>query len=203
MKETYGIFKKFAADNDLKFEIKHKKLEVVAIFGSNNIVYEIARLRREEYINSSSHVPSIVSFTECVEEDAKRRDFTINSMYYDRHNSSIIDPLGGMQDLKNRLVKTVLDADKTLAVDPARIIRLVELAARFNLGVENSTLNAAKKYAGNVFNLSKDRLKKELDRLYIDNKYGEDYNEYLKRVNRLFSDLGLKKLISTENWNKL
>ena len=183
---------RFATMNNIKHEIKNKKLQVVALFYENNC-YEIARLRREEYSSKFTHTPDKVLFTEDVTEDAKRRDFTANSVYYVTHSNEIIDPFAGVKDIKEKRLRTVLKPEDTLSVDPARIIRMVELSARFDFKIDKETLSVAKMYADNVNKLSKPRLKKELERLYQSNKYmGENELEYFNRVNNLINNkLGL------------
>ena len=181
----------FANKNLIEYEIKNKKLEVVSL-SSGDCCYEIARMRSEEYDSNFAHTPTKISFTDDVIEDAKRRDFTANSIYYATHNNSIIDPFDGVVDVKEKIVRTVLTPDETLSVDPARIIRMVELAARFGFAIEKHTLIAAKKYACNINKLTKQRRKKELERLYQCNKYnGESKFDYLNAVESLIKELDI------------
>ena len=71
----------FLVGYNLNFEIKNEMLQVVSFWQKNDRIYEYARMRSEEYQNKNSHVPSKISFVGKVEEDAKRRDFTINSIF--------------------------------------------------------------------------------------------------------------------------
>ena len=190
----------FAKKNGLSHEVKNKKLEVVAIWKFSQKVYELARLRREFYSSNEQHTPSFVEFTSSVEEDAKRRDFTINSVYYTTHSNEIIDPVGGAQDVINKRLRTVRPPEETLAVDPARIIRLVELAARFDLEVDDHTMNIARQQAKNVSKLSFARKEKELDRLRLENKYGENGRDYKRRVMALAKGLELDLSNFGINW---
>lgn len=189
----------FAVLNNIDYVIKNNKLEVVSL-SSGECCYEIARMRREIYASKFTHNPTEVTFTVDVAEDAKRRDFTANSVYYATHNNSIVDPFCGVGDIEKKIVKTVLLPEQTLSVDPARIIRMIELSARFKFNIDEESFNIAKKYACNINKLSKTRLKKELERLYQTNKYsGESDGEYLNRVSLLVKDLG----VSLEIRNKM
>lgn len=185
--------KEFLKQNNLKYEVKNQKLQVVSFWENNNKIYEYARMRREEYADKNSHTPSNVEFENKVEEDAKRRDFTTNSIYYVRHSTELIDPYMGVEDIKKGLLKTVLDPIDTLKVDPARIIRLVEISCRFNFKIDKDILLVLKQKSNNIFKLSENRLKKELSRLYETNKYLSEGSDYLVKVSKLLKDIGIEE----------
>src|SRR6185436_10288318 len=73
------------------------------------------------------------------EEDARRRDFTINGLFYDIETAEVIDHVAGMVDLEARLVRTIGDPDIRLREDPVRILRAIKFAARCNLTIEPET----------------------------------------------------------------
>ena len=181
-----------------QFEIKNKKLQVLSFRIGEDKIYEYARLRKEVYQEKDTHTPSKVEFVSEVSEDAKRRDFTINSVYYDRHSSAIIDPVGGIDDLKGGVVRPVL-GEETFKVDPARIIRFIELLARFDLSASQEVLDWAKKYAQNVGKLKQERLNKETLRLQISEKYLEEDSNYLRRVKTYLKELNLQNVIKIDN----
>lgn len=181
----------FATKFGVKCEVKNKKLEVVAFLYENKI-YEHARMRTEIYADKTSHNPSEVFFTDSVEEDVKRRDFTINSIYYATHNSTIIDPVLGVEDIRKQIVQTVLNPKQTLSVDPTRILRMIELVARFDLALEEKTKQMAYIFANNVLKLSKSRLKKEVNRLLFSPKYGENKESYINKVKKLLAEFKIE-----------
>jgi len=76
------------------------------------------------------------------EEDAFRRDFTINALFYDIANFSIIDYVGGLQDLDARLIRCIGDPDDRFLEDPVRMLRAVVLAARLQFSIDEPVLDA-------------------------------------------------------------
>ena len=110
-----------------KFEVKNinSSVGVMAIFGKRR--FEHATFRREIY-ESESHMPDSIEFIKSLDEDARRRDFRINAIYYDILEGSFIDPLGGIDDLKQRKITTVKVPKIVFNDDPERILRLVRFA---------------------------------------------------------------------------
>jgi len=85
-----------------------------------------------------------------LEDDAWRRDFTINALYYDVRDFSVLDYTGGMQDLKARLIRVIGDPEQRYREDPVRMLRAVRLAAKLDFSIEEHSARAIK--------LLKDRL---------------------------------------------
>ena len=195
---TYEEVKQFLANNKIKYEVKNRKLEVIGFKVGEERSYEYARLRKEEYLEKDTHTPSKVSFVDEVTEDAKRRDFTVNSVYYDRHSNSILDPVGGVCDIRTKTLNPVLGED-SFQVDPARIIRFIEVVARHELNVSDEIWDWAKKYAKDVELLSEARLRKECLRLFHEEKYENEKNEYLWRVNSIILKLNLQDKLKNDN----
>ena len=191
---TIEEIKQFLVDNNIYYVVKNSKLEVIGFSNNSEVNYEYARMRKEEYKNSYSHVPYKIEFVESVEEDSKRRDFSINSIYYDRHNRSLLDPCGGINDIKNKTIRPVL-GEETFVVDPARIIRFVEIVSRFNLKVSDEVWQWVKKYSSGIKKLGDKRLLKEVQRLKEEYKYKEEKPDYLKRVLETLRILNLQELL--------
>ena len=95
-------------------------------------------------------------------EDAVRRDFTVNALFYDVSNFTVIDYVGGIEDLRNRLIRTIGDPDVRFQEDPVRMLRACELAGR--LGVAPSTLSRVLRGASGVTPEMALRLSKALGR---------------------------------------
>ena len=79
------------------------------------------------------------------EEDALRRDFTINSLFYDLNNQDVLDHADGMGDLRRKLIRTIGDPEIRFREDPIRILRAIKFAARLGFGIEPKTLAAVHK----------------------------------------------------------
>src|SRR5919199_235347 len=90
--------------------------------------------------------PSEVRFT-TAEEDAQRRDFTINGLFSDPTEGRIIDYVGGQEDLKNKLLRAIGDPDRRFEEDHLRLLRAVRFAARFGLDIEPHTSDAIRSHA--------------------------------------------------------
>jgi tRNA nucleotidyltransferase/poly(A) polymerase len=99
------------------------------------------------------------------EEDALRRDFTVNGLFYDVASGKIIDVVDGLSDLRARLVRTIGDPDVRFPEDPVRIIRAVKFAARLGLAIEPLTRAAAVRHRGLLAACSVARVLEELYRL--------------------------------------
>ena len=99
------------------------------------------------------------------EEDARRRDFTINGLFYDLETGQVIDYVNGMVDLQDRLVRTIGDPDIRFREDPVRILRAVKFAARCNLTIEPETYRRMLEHAGEIQKCAQARVSEEFYRL--------------------------------------
>src|SRR3569832_989877 len=99
------------------------------------------------------------------EEDARRRDFTINGLFYDIATAEVIDHVGGMADLEARLVRTIGDPDIRLREDPVRILRAVKFAARCNLSIEPETYRRMMEHRQELTKCAQARVSEEYYRL--------------------------------------
>ncbi len=99
------------------------------------------------------------------EEDAKRRDFTINGMFFDPVKLELIDYVGGRADLDAKILRAIGDASARFTEDKLRILRAVRMATRFDLAIEPETLAAAKRMAAEIRVVSAERIAEELRKL--------------------------------------
>ncbi len=99
------------------------------------------------------------------EEDAVRRDFTINGLFYDPKKKEILDYIGGVKDARKKLLKTIGDPVKRFRQDPVRMIRLLKFKARFNFKIEPNTLAALRKCKKEIVKSSQARILEELFRM--------------------------------------
>ena len=130
---------------------------------------------RVDQTYSDKRHPDSVKYTKSLEEDLKRRDFTINSMAMSA-NGEIFDPFKGKKDLKEKLIRAVGDPEERFNEDALRLMRAVRFAAQLNFQIEEKTKEMIRKLSKNLQFVSKERLRDELKKLVMsDNpKYGFD-----------------------------
>ena len=153
------------------FKIKNKALGTGVIFDGTE-EYEYSCFREEEYADGGDRMPIKVNFIKYVRQDAKRRDFTCNSLYYDIKKDKILDFYGGIEDIKRKVLKTVETPEFVLSHDGLRILRLFRFQCELNFKIDKETLNTAIKYAYNAKEISGERVVYEITRiLHSDKRY--------------------------------
>ncbi len=135
---------------------KHGTIGVVL----DGMVYEITTFRKEGGYQDSRH-PDWVEFVPDIREDLARRDFTVTAMAY-HPKTGYIDPFGGQQDLKNKVLRAVGHAPTRFQEDALRILRGVRFAVRFGLTPERDTMDAMLSLAPLMDQLAKERIFQEL-----------------------------------------
>ena len=123
-------------------------------------VVEVATFRTDVSYEDGRR-PTAVKFT-TAEEDAKRRDFTINGLFLDPVENRVIDYVGGQQDLRERILRAIGDPDERFAEDHLRLLRAVRFAARFGLTIEPTTAQAIRSHAAQLIRISPERIAEEL-----------------------------------------
>ncbi len=98
-------------------------------------------------------------------EDARRRDFTINGLFYDVEREEVIDHVGGLADLDAKLVRTIGDPEVRFQEDPVRMLRAIKFAARLEFGFEEATWKAMLRWRGEISKCAPPRLLEEMHRL--------------------------------------
>ncbi len=98
-------------------------------------------------------------------EDARRRDFTINGLFYDVEREEVIDHVGGLADLDARLIRTIGDPDIRFQEDPVRMLRAIKFAARLGFGFEPATWRALLRWRSEISKCAPPRLLEEVHRL--------------------------------------
>ncbi len=125
---------------------------------------EVATFRSDIGYSDGRH-PDEVRFSTSPEEDAKRRDFTINGMLLDPMTGDVLDYVGGQADLAAGIIRTIGDPERRFAEDKLRMMRAVRFAARFGYTMEPQTLSAIKKLAPLIHQVSRERVRDELTRM--------------------------------------
>lgn len=134
---------------------------VTVMLGRNG--YEVTTYRIDGKYEDSRH-PESVEFTPKLEEDLKRRDFTINAMAYnDEHG--VVDIFDGVGDLQRKIIRCVGNAHDRFDEDALRILRAVRFSAQLGFGIEENTARAAKGLAVNLKRISSERIHTEFNKM--------------------------------------
>lgn len=156
---------------------KHGTIGVVV----NYKPYEITTYRVDgDY--SDSRRPDSVSFTDKIEEDLSRRDFTINAMAYN-DDAGLVDPFGGEVDLRYKALRCVGDPDTRFNEDALRILRALRFASVYNLSIEGNTSNSIVRNRLMLNNISAERIQSELSKMLR----GDNINFILRRYKEVIA----------------
>ena len=138
---------------------------VHVFFGPINI--EVATFRR---LGEDDGVDDLIRHDNTFgtpEEDAFRRDFTVNALFYDPRSFRVLDYVGGVRDLSERLIRTIGEPELRMREDPVRMIRAVRLAAKLNFEIEPTTARAIESCASDLIKASVPRLVEEVYRILL------------------------------------
>jgi poly(A) polymerase len=139
---------------------------VHVFFGPNNI--EVATFRRgSERVDDDDLLIRHDNTFGTPEEDAFRRDFTVNALFYDPRTFRVLDYVGGVRDLDERLIRTIGRPEQRMREDPVRMIRAVRLAAKLDFEIEPETARAIEQCAGDLVRASAPRLVEEIYRTLL------------------------------------
>lgn len=122
--------------------------------------FEVARFREDGAYSDGRHPDSVRPSGE--EGDAKRRDFTINGMFYDVSNHRLLDYVGGRRDLDEGIIRAIGEPNLRFREDHLRMMRAVRFAARFGFRVEPATASAIEANAERIGKISPERIRDEL-----------------------------------------
>ena len=157
-----------AGTNPVVFEIYGTaKFQLYKDEDLKDIEIECVQTRKEQY-HKESRNPETVYGT--IQEDAKRRDLTINSLYYNISTEKIHDYNNGLDDLVNQVIKTPTDPDITFNDDPLRILRVIRFSTRFGWGIEKNTWLGMVKNAHRIKIISQERISDEISKILLCNK---------------------------------
>lgn len=125
---------------------------------------EVATFRSDVSYSDGRH-PDQVVYSDSPQEDAKRRDFTINALFLDPETKEILDFVGGRDDLRAGIVRAIGNPADRFREDKLRMVRAVRFAARFRYAIESGTFTAIVKSAQNILEVSAERLRDELTKI--------------------------------------
>ncbi len=146
------------------------KLHIFKRYGTAQLVYkgfelEFVGARKESY-SPDSRKPAVENGS--LEDDQKRRDFTINalSLGLNKNNwGEVLDPFGGLQDLENKIIKTPLEPSITYSDDPLRMMRAIRFATQLNFKIEEESLKAIAENKDRIEIISKERIADEINKI--------------------------------------
>lgn len=149
--------------------------------------YEVTTYRIDGEYEDNRH-PKQVMFTKSLEEDLRRRDFTVNAMAY-HPKEGLVDLFDGMGDMERRCIRCVGDPRERFSEDALRIMRGVRFSAQFGYAIEGETKRAAGNLSGNLEKISAERIRVELVKLLV-----SPNPDYLRAA----CELGITKIVLPE-----
>ncbi len=126
--------------------------------------FEVATFRCEGGYQDGRH-PAHVAFTQ-PEEDAKRRDFTVNGMFYDPSAEKVIDFVGGLEDLPLKVIRAIGDPAARFEEDKLRLLRAIRFASTLGFEIEKKTWDALRKQASGIHAVSPERIREEIVKIF-------------------------------------
>ncbi len=161
-----------------------------AMFKHNGIEYEFVGARKESY-SKDSRKPAVEEGT--LEDDQNRRDLTVNALAISLHPETygkLLDPFHGLDDIKNKIIRTPLNPDITFSDDPLRMMRAVRFACQLNFEIYPETLQALKRNKNRIKIISKERISDELNKIILSEKPSRGFT--------ILDNVGLLDLIFPE-----
>ncbi|MDN5396887.1 MAG: CCA tRNA nucleotidyltransferase, partial [Chryseobacterium sp.] len=179
-----------AKDLDPKLKVSVFKTYGTAMIKYKDLELEFVGARKESY-TENSRKPEVEGGT--LEDDQKRRDFTINAMAISLNKANfgaLIDPFNGVEDLEKGILRTPLEPAQTYSDDPLRMMRAVRFASTLNFVIEEKSLNAIKQEAERIKIVSMERIMVEFNKIMMSKKPSVGLG--------LMEETGLLKLIIPE-----
>ncbi|TLD82332.1 HD domain-containing protein [Helicobacter sp. MIT 05-5293] len=170
------VMRVFADSKVLPTGLKHGTVSLI----KKSVPYEITTFRIDgDYLNARS--PESVHFSTSLEEDLKRRDFTINALAYHYHEG-LVDRFCGLDDLQNGVIRCVGNANERLCEDALRILRALRFASLLGFTIEQSTKDAMFAHRQRLTKISQERIRVELTKLLCGKNVKSVLEEYAEII---------------------
>lgn len=166
--EIKRIFSNF---NVIDTGIKHGTVSLII----NKYCVEITTYRSDGKYLDNRH-PNQITFVKTLKEDVSRRDFTMNAIAY---NKNIVDYFGGIDDIENKIIRTVGNSDKRFKEDALRILRAIRFSSTLNFQIEEETSIAIHKNAKLLSNVSAERIRTEFTKTLLGVNCFQALNDYI------------------------
>lgn len=179
-----------AQDIDPKLKVSVFKTYGTAMIKYKELELEFVGARKESY-TENSRKPEVEGGS--LEDDQKRRDFTINAMAISLNKNNfgeLVDPFNGVEDLENEILRTPLEPAQTYSDDPLRMMRAVRFASTLSFKIEENSLQAIQQEAERIKIVSMERIMVEFNKIMLSEKPSVGL--------RLMEQTGLMKLIIPE-----
>ena len=154
--ETAALFKDFRV---IETGIKHGTVTVIV----DSVSIEVTTYRIESDYSDNRH-PDSVTFTDRIEDDLARRDFTVNAIAYSPTHGKV-DPYGGIEDISNKLIRCVGDPDTRFGEDALRILRALRFSSVLEFEIESETKESIKRNYRLLANISAERIFTEIHKM--------------------------------------
>lgn len=167
------------------YDIGKNKTFGVAVVRYKGFDFEVAQFRKDVYSeNSDMRRPDEIEIVSSFEEDAKRRDLTINGIGIDK-DLNVIDHVGGIEDISARIIRTIGDPRQRFGEDYLRIMRAPRFAARFGYKIDKGTSDSITDYASvlGTEKVAKERISQEMMKAASDT--GEVFARYIEKLKEL------------------
>ena len=176
--EQNGILlaEKIAEEINPNIKVSIFKNYGTAMFRYNNIDLEFVGARKESY-TENSRKPEVENGS--LEDDQKRRDFTINSLAISLNKENfgeLIDPFNGQNDMTNKIIRTPLEPHQTYSDDPLRMMRAIRFATTLDFNSEEKSLNAIKKEVDRIKIVSMERIMVEFNKIMLSKRPSKGLN---------------------------
>lgn len=127
--------------------------------------FEVATFRVDSDYKDGRR-PNNVRFVRTLEEDAKRRDLTINAIYFEPITERYIDPTGGLDDIRNGVIRFVGNAESRIQEDYLRMLRAIRFAAQLNFELAEEDMNSIKKNVSLIYGVAPERIREEFEKAF-------------------------------------
>ncbi len=165
-----NLAKAVAKEINLKLTVSVFKNYGTAMFKHQGLDLEFVGARKESYAEDSRK-PSVETGT--LEDDQKRRDFTINALAISLNKANfgeLIDPFGGISDIENKIIRTPLEPSQTYSDDPLRMMRAIRFASTLNFNIEEKSLKSIQTEAERIKIVSMERIMVEFNKIMLSEK---------------------------------